>query len=129
MMFANHAHPMPGIIFPSRCPCIEYLYTSLQYEPFHLHHSYHVLLMYKRSWDPAGELYQSASPLAPFVQRYKERALRLALCSSHSVGLEPRTLYSVERSTLRKFFYFLVSMPCAPRNGLDKAGREDVTWA
>lgn len=49
-------------------------------------------------------MYQSASPLAPFVQRYKERALRLALCSSHSVGLDPRTLYSVDRSTLRKFF-------------------------
>lgn len=48
---------------------------------------------------------QSPKPFAPFVQRYNESALRRALCSSHSVGLEPRTLYNVERNTLRKFFY------------------------
>lgn len=59
-------------------------------------------------------MYQSASPFAPFVQRYKERALRLALCSSHSVGLEPRTLYSVDRRTLRKFFYPWVLVCLAP---------------
>lgn len=46
----------------------------------------------------------SASPLAPGVQRYSDSALLLALCSSHSVGLDLRTLYSVERSTFLKFF-------------------------
>lgn len=46
----------------------------------------------------------SASPFAPFVHLYKDNALRLALCSSQSVGLEPWTLYSVDRNTLRKFF-------------------------
>lgn len=45
-----------------------------------------------------------ARPLAPFVHLYSDSALRLALCSSHSVGLEPRTLYRVDRKTLRKFF-------------------------
>lgn len=45
-----------------------------------------------------------ASPFAPFVHRYNDNALLLALCSSHSVGLDPRTLYNVERRTLRKFF-------------------------
>lgn len=45
-----------------------------------------------------------ANPFAPFVQRYNDNALRLALCSSHSVGLDPLTLYKVDRRTLRKFF-------------------------
>jgi len=45
-----------------------------------------------------------ASPFAPFVHRYRDSARLRARCSSQFVVPVPCTLYSVDRSTLRKFF-------------------------